>query len=165
MWLECNGIEFTCEQVLYYTDTPEIFICIDQNKDRYIIVFEDDNLYLVTPISLSSIVSLVKRNITVYDCILAQSCSYVLYYAGGYHMKKEVLKGDRLDLLPDPDVYLDVSKSTVTYYQKCLNSEKLVTSIGTKAEPWTGFVSSLLRGENNLNKNKLYWEDMTYAKH
>lgn len=115
-WINIAGIgDLYVEQILYEFEFPILFVCIDNNQNRYLSLTIDEMLgqYVIVPISCEMLHKILRNQIYIEQAF--RNCSQNIVYITDYNFdEKKLIVRIELpedvseDLLPDKNTYLDM---------------------------------------------------------
>lgn len=116
-WINIAGIgNLYVEQILYEFEFPILFVCIDDNRNRYLSLTIDEMLgqYIIAPITCEMLHKILCKQVYIEQAF--RNCSQNIVYITDYNFdeKKLIVRIEQLedvseDLLPDKNTYLDIN--------------------------------------------------------
>lgn len=120
-WINIADIgDLYVEQILYEFEFPILFVCIDDNQNRYLSLTIDEMLgqYVIAPISCEMLHEILRNQIYIEQAF--RNCSQNIVYITDYNFdeKKLIVRIERPeevseDLLPDKNTYLDIDMNKI----------------------------------------------------
>lgn len=130
-WVEVNGFgELFLEIVLVRFDIPLLFVCIDKNKDRYLVLCVDEELgqYLAAKCSNEILLAMLNDEVSMeepFKNVLGKKLLFIRYnfdyniFDFEYCTIEEVTQ----DMLPDEGAYFKLKNKKIENYITKLKEE------------------------------------------